>query len=297
MAFKFLQNHPILALILALLSAHEILYTVFAASGGRMGGSSFASEEESSSCSSSKSYNIYHYDNNPRFISGYIDYSVGIYLSIAYLNRASVLRVQVGLSGMAHSIQRELNTLATAVDTSKNKSFHFFLTVCSSSALTWKLLDFWLFIFVVVHNLNNSDIVHPVKWFSLVLRYNFKVERRWNLEAVEKELRQLSTDERLKYDIESLVNVDNMKVQRTFIPRNNKVEKNHIVVTILVAVKGTLNLPEIKSTEDLRTALHYLNTISSNNTLAVEVLWSPQAEHDTLSEDELLENYLLLRPI
>ena len=95
MAFKFLQNHPILALILALLSAHEILYTVFAASGGRMGGSSFASEEESSSCSSSKSYNIYHYDNNPRFISGYIDYSVGIYLSIAYLNRASVLRVQV----------------------------------------------------------------------------------------------------------------------------------------------------------------------------------------------------------
>ncbi|KAF3956282.1 hypothetical protein CMV_018577 [Castanea mollissima] len=68
-------------------------------------------------------------------------------------------------------------------------------------------------------------------------------------------------------------------------------------VTILVAVKGALNMPEIKSTEDLRTALHYLNTISSTNTLAVEVLWSPQAEHDTLSEDELLENYPLLGPI
>ena len=39
MAFKFLQNHPILALILALLFAHEILYTAFAASVGRMGGS------------------------------------------------------------------------------------------------------------------------------------------------------------------------------------------------------------------------------------------------------------------
>ena len=122
MAFKFLQNHSILALILALLFAHEIVYTAFAASGGRMGGSSFASEKESSSYSSSKSYNIYHYDNNPRFSSGYVDDDidslrvnekhedtttsawffvlpfgsiVGIYLLIAYLNRASVLRVQV----------------------------------------------------------------------------------------------------------------------------------------------------------------------------------------------------------
>ena len=96
MAFKFLQNHPILALILALLFAHEILYTAFAASVGRMGGSSFASEKESSSYWSSGIYHyIYHYDNNPRFSSGYVDRFVGICLSIAYLNRASVLRVQV----------------------------------------------------------------------------------------------------------------------------------------------------------------------------------------------------------
>ena len=121
MAFKFLQNHPILAFILALLFTHEILYTAFAASGGRMGGSSFASDKESSSYLSSKSYNIYHYDNYPRFSSGYVvdddidslrvnekhegtsvwffilpfGSFVGIFLLIAYLNRASVLRVQV----------------------------------------------------------------------------------------------------------------------------------------------------------------------------------------------------------
>ena len=62
------------------------------------------------------------------------------------------------------------------------------------------------------------------------------MERRWNLEAVEKEFIQLSTDERLKYDIESLVNVDYMKVQRTFIPRNSEVEKNYIVVFHLLWV-------------------------------------------------------------
>ena len=43
-------------------------------------------------------------------------------------NSKFYILLQVGLSGMAHSIQRELSTLATAVDTSKNKSFHFFLT-------------------------------------------------------------------------------------------------------------------------------------------------------------------------
>ncbi|KAM4115985.1 hypothetical protein ACJW30_02G015800 [Castanea mollissima] len=325
MAFKFLQNHPILVLILALLLAHEILYTAFAASGGRMGGSSFASEKESSSYSSSKSYNIYHYDNNPRFSSGYVDDDidslsvnekhegtsawffilpfgsfVGIYLLIAYLNRASVLRVQVGLSGMAHSIQKELSTLATTVDTSENKSCNFFLSNMAYlyqrelSTLTTaidasKNKSFHFF-------LTESAVAllrHRKYWIS---GYS-SVVRRWSLKAVEKEFRQLSTDERVKYDIESLVNVDNMKVQRTIIPKDNEVEKNYIVVTILVAVKGALNIPEIKSTEDLRTALHYLNTIGSTNTLAVEVLWSPQAEHDTLSEDELLENYPLLRPI
>ncbi|KAF3958006.1 hypothetical protein CMV_017036 [Castanea mollissima] len=213
------------------------------------------------------------------------------------------LRFTVGLSGMAHSIQKELSTLATTVDTSENKSCNFFLSNMAYlfqrelSTLTTaidasKNKSFHFF-------LTESAVAllrHRKYWIS---SYS-SVVRRWSLKAVEKEFRQLSTDERVKYDIESLVNVDNMKVQRTIIPRENeveKVEKNYIVVTILVAVKGALNMPEIKSTEDLRTALHYLNTISSTNTLAVEVLWSPQAEHDTLSEDELLENYPLLRPI
>ncbi|KAF3958005.1 hypothetical protein CMV_017036 [Castanea mollissima] len=192
------------------------------------------------------------------------------------------LRFTVGLSGMAHSIQKELSTLATTVDTSENKSCNFFLSNMAYlfqrelSTLTTaidasKNKSFHFF-------LTESAVAllrHRKYWIS---SYS-SVVRRWSLKAVEKEFRQLSTDERVKYDIESLVNVDNMKV------------------TILVAVKGALNMPEIKSTEDLRTALHYLNTISSTNTLAVEVLWSPQAEHDTLSEDELLENYPLLRPI
>uniref|UniRef100_A0A7N2LWV2 Uncharacterized protein n=1 Tax=Quercus lobata TaxID=97700 RepID=A0A7N2LWV2_QUELO len=150
---------------------------------------------------------------------------------------------------MAHSIQRELSTLATAVDTSKNKSFQ--LSTLATAVDTSKNKSFHFF-------LTDSAVAllrHQNYWIS---GYS-SAERRWSLEAVEKEFRLLSINERLKYDIESLVNVDNMKVQRTIIPRDNEVEENYIV--------------------------------------AVEVLWSPQAEHDTLSVDELLEKYLLLRPI
>jgi hypothetical protein len=63
------------------------------------------------------------------------------------------------------------------------------------------------------------------------------VERRWSLEAVEKEFKQLSAQEREKYDIESLVNVDNIKIQRSCIPNKNKLGKDYIVVCHLLWVQ------------------------------------------------------------
>ena len=75
MAFKFFRNHPILVFILALLFTHEILYTAFATSGGRMVGSSFSSEEETSPYSSSNSYDVYHYHNGkPGYSCGFESY-------------------------------------------------------------------------------------------------------------------------------------------------------------------------------------------------------------------------------
>ena len=56
------------------------------------------------------------------------------------------------------------------------------------------------------------------------------MKQKRGIKAVEKEFRQLSTEEREKFEIESLVNVDNIKVQRTFIPKDNKLGKDYIVV-------------------------------------------------------------------
>ena len=56
------------------------------------------------------------------------------------------------------------------------------------------------------------------------------MKQKRGIKAVEKEFRQISTEEREKFEIESLVNVDNIKVQRTFIPKDNKLGKDYIVV-------------------------------------------------------------------
>jgi uncharacterized membrane protein len=59
----------------------------------------------------------------------------------------------------------------------------------------------------------------------------------------------------------------------------------------VVAAQGSLKLPKISSTEDVRQALSQLGAIASDRLLAVEVLWTPQASGETLSADEMVAAY------
>ncbi|KAF5206227.1 myelin-associated oligodendrocyte basic protein [Thalictrum thalictroides] len=68
-------------------------------------------------------------------------------------------------------------------------------------------------------------------------------------------------------------------------------------ITILVAAAGEQKFPRITNIADLKEALQKLGSISSSKTMAVEVLWTPQEDDDTLSEQELLEKYPLLKPL
>ncbi|CAN1285424.1 hypothetical protein LINPERPRIM_LOCUS18990 [Linum perenne] len=111
------------------------------------------------------------------------------------------------------------------------------------------------------------------------------------MEDGEKRFNQLSIEERGKFDEETLVN--SSKSQRAASGFSNE----YIVITILVAAEGVHKLPTINSVADLKEALQKLGSIPSSSTLAVEVLWTPQNEDDTLSERELLEDYSLLKPL
>ncbi|KAL3830947.1 hypothetical protein ACJIZ3_019749 [Penstemon smallii] len=107
-------------------------------------------------------------------------------------------------------------------------------------------------------------------------------------DKVEKRFKQLSIEERGKFD-----NINKKKKRSTKLRTSTTgISNEYIEVTILVAAKGVHSyLPFIKKGKDLKDALLQLATIPYSSTLlAVEVLWTPQYEDDTPSEEEFLED-------
>lgn len=280
-----------------------------AASGGRMGGRSFSSSSSSSSRtysiprtsapSSGFSYSAPYYGPSPFggvyvgpavgvgvgagssfflilvgflafvLVSGFLsDRSEGSVLTAA--DKTTVLKLQVGLLGMGRTLQRDLNRIAEAADTSTPEGLNYVLTETTLALLR-----------------------HPDYCISA---YS-SVDIKRGIEDGEKRFNQLSIEERGKFDEETLVNVNNIKRQSTRSQRANGFSNEYIVITILAAAEGEHKLPSINGSGDLKEALQKLASIPSSKLLAVEVLWTPQNENDTLSERELLEDYPLLRPL
>ena len=64
-----------------------------------------------------------------------------------------------------------------------------------------------------------------------------------------------------------------------------------MVVTIIVAADGKWSLPTIRNTSDLKAALQKLGSIPSNQLLAAEVTWTPQADNESLTQQEVQAEY------
>ncbi|KAL1828247.1 hypothetical protein DCAR_0207444 [Daucus carota subsp. sativus] len=301
---KSLQKPAITAVLLGILLLSDPT-NVLAASGGRMGGKSFSRP----SVSSSRSYSAPRMDSGRSFSSApyfgpspfggggfYVGPAVGIGSSFFFImagfaafvlvsgflsdrsddglltatEKTSVLKLQVGLLGMARSLQQDLNRIAERADTSTPEGLSYVLTETMLALLR-----------------------HP----DFCISAYSSVDVKRSMDEGEKRFNQLSIEERGKFDEETLINVNNIKKQSATSRRANGFSNEYIVITILVAAEGVHKLPSINNSGDLKEALQVLASIPSSRTLAVEVLWTPQNENDTLSERELLEDYSLLRPL
>ncbi|GMP60771.1 hypothetical protein CsSME_00023497 [Camellia sinensis var. sinensis] len=303
-ALKALQKPTIAAVLVGLLLMYDP-NSALAASGGRMGGKSFSSRSSSSSSSSRSaspgfSYSVPYYAPSPFGGGGYyVGPAVGVgvgagssfflilmgfaafmlvsgFLSdrseggvLTATEKTSVLKLQVGLLGMGRSLQRDLNRIAETADTSTSEGLSYVLTETTLALLR-----------------------HPD---YCICGYS-SVDVKRSIEEGEKRFNKLSIEERGKFDEETLVNVNNIKKKSTTNQRASGFS-NEYIITILVAAEGVHKLPAINGSADLKEALQKLASIPASRTLAVEVLWTPQNENDTLSERELLEDYPLLRPL
>ncbi|KAL2345771.1 hypothetical protein Fmac_007056 [Flemingia macrophylla] len=305
---KALKRPAVAALLVGLLLMYDPNWA-FAASGGRMGGRSFSSSSSSSSRTYSVprtsgpspgySFSAPYYGPSP-FGGVYVGPAVGVgvgagssffFILMGFLafvlvsgflsdrsdgsvltaaDKTTVLKLQVGLLGMGRVLQRDLNRIAEVADTSTPDGLNYVLTETTLALLR-----------------------HPDYCISA---YS-SVDIKRGIEDGEKRFNQLSIEERGKFDEETLVNVSNIKRQSTRSQRTNGFSNEYIVITILAAAEGVHKLPSINGSGELKEALQKLGSIPSSKLLAVEVLWTPQNENDTLSERELLEDYPLLRPL
>lgn len=190
----------------------------------------------------------------------------------------SVAKVQVGLLSEARSLQADLDRLAQTADTS------------TSAGLTQLLQETTL-----------SLLRHPEYWV-----YAGGETQQARLEAAELQFNRLALAERSKFAEETVTNYNNLlrgasptgtlPASGGALAQSNE-PGEFILVTLLVAAQGRIQLPAINSTDDVRRALSALGAVNSDRLMAVEVLWTPQAEGDTLSTDDLLANYSELRRI
>ncbi|MEO1429960.1 MAG: DUF1517 domain-containing protein [Cyanobacteria bacterium J06632_19] len=188
----------------------------------------------------------------------------------------SVTRLQVGLLAQARELQTELNHLAETADTQSSQGRAQVLQEASLALMR-----------------------HPEYWV-----YAGGNTNQARLNSAEAEFNRLSLAERSKFSEETLTNVNsqlkaaisNNDLQSTRELDNptdliNQGPGEYIVVTLLAATLGKTEIPNINNSDDLRQALSQFGGIPSDKLVAFEILWTPQADGDTLTSDDLLAEY------
>lgn len=185
----------------------------------------------------------------------------------------SVTRLQVGLLAQAKDLQTELNHIAETADTNSPEGRSEILQEASLALLR-----------------------HPEYWV-----YAGGGTQQAKLNAAESQFNRLSLAERSKFSEETLSNVNN-QLKAVLSKEALSGEDNptrlisegpgeYIIVTLLVATLGKCQISDINSADDLRQALRQIGSLPSEQLLAIEVLWTPQAPGDTLTSDDLFAEY------
>ncbi|MBW4668144.1 MAG: DUF1517 domain-containing protein [Cyanomargarita calcarea GSE-NOS-MK-12-04C] len=194
----------------------------------------------------------------------------------------SIARLQVGMLANGRDLQPELNRIAETADTNTPEGRAEILQETSLALLR-----------------------HPEYWV-----YAGSDSKQARLASAEGEFNRLALAERSKFSEETLSNVNNQLKEaspKNALPSTGELENptqiftegpgEYIIVTLLAATLGNFQLPTINNTEELRQALRQIGSIPSDKLLALEVLWTPQAEGDTLTSDDLLAEYADLRMV
>jgi uncharacterized membrane protein len=193
-----------------------------------------------------------------------------------YNPQVSIAQIQVGLLAEARDVQSKLDQLAETVNADTASGRMYLLQETSLELLR-----------------------HPEYW-----TYAKTGVQQAKLDRAEAVFNQLSLNERGKFTTETLSKVNNQLRQAgssatlnstgelaTVEQEQEQERAEYIIVTLLVAATRQLELPKINGESDLRQALQTLGSLDASAIVAIEAIWTPQANGDALTTDDILAYY------
>ena len=180
--------------------------------------------------------------------------------------KVSLVQFQIGLLASAKEIQVKLRELASSSDTSTLPGLQRILQDTTLSLL--RKPELWVYSNLETGSVPFASAESTFNRISITERSKLKAELTSNYSG------QIST---------SISNGSN--------PGDSAPINEYIAITILVATKKNLNLNNSADNENITEALRILGSISSNDLMALEVIWQPEGEGETLTEEELITQY------
>ncbi len=180
--------------------------------------------------------------------------------------KVSLIQFQIGLLASAKEIQEELRELAKSSNTS------------TSSGLQKVLQDTTL-----------SLLRNPELWV-----YSNIETGSVPFASAESTFNRISITERSKLNKELTSNYSGQVSTSTSTesnPGDSDPTNEYIAITIIVASKKDLRLNNSANNQLITESLRLLGAISSNDLMALEIIWQPEGEGETLREEELIIQY------
>jgi uncharacterized membrane protein len=176
----------------------------------------------------------------------------------------AIAQLQIGLLASARAVQDDLRRLAGSADTSSSSGLQQVLQETTLSLL--RQPELWVYA--------NAE-VGQVPFASAESTFN-----------------RLSMQERSKLRRELTANVGGRRSSDSSgAVGASDATSDFIAVTLLVASRSRLPLKGADTADNLRDSLQRLGAVSSDELLAIEVIWQPEGAGEVLSSEELITAY------
>ena len=181
-------------------------------------------------------------------------------------SKVSLIQLQIGLLASAKEIQVKLRDLASSSNTSTSTGLQRVLQDTTLALL--RKPELWVY----------SNIETGIVPFA----------------TAESTFNRLSITERSKLKAELTSNYSGKILTSTTNesnPGDSGSTNEYIAITVLVATKKDLRINNSSNNEHITEALRLLGSIPSKELIALEVIWQPDGEGETLREEELITQY------